>query len=320
MEKRNNYSIDVVVPCYHEQEVLPITAPTILAYFRKLVENNTNSANSFRLLLIDDGSRDKTWGVICTLARENHEVLGLKLSRNYGHQAAMLSGLSSATADVVITMDADLQDDIAAVEQMVAAYEQGAHLALGVRTDRTADTSGKRWTANVYYRLLSLLGVNIVNNHADFRLMSRRSLDALLEHQEVNLFIRGLIPTLGFSVTLVPYARKNRVAGDTKYTVRKMLRLALDGITSFSTAPLRVIALSGASVFVLSMLTGTYFLLQRLFSPDSTTPGWAATVLPLLFLGGMQILSIGILGEYIGKVYMEIKRRPRFIIEETTSM
>ena len=320
MEKRNNYSIDVVVPCYHEQEVLPITAPTILAYFRKLVENNTNSANSFRLLLIDDGSRDKTWGVICTLARENHEVLGLKLSRNYGHQAAMLSGLSSATADVVITMDADLQDDIAAVEQMVAAYEQGAHLALGVRTDRTADTSGKRWTANVYYRLLSLLGVNIVNNHADFRLMSRRSLDALLEHQEVNLFIRGLIPTLGFSVTLVPYARKNRVAGDTKYTVRKMLRLALDGITSFSTAPLRVIALSGASVFVLSMLTGTYFLLQRLFSPDSTTPGWASTVLPLLFLGGMQILSIGILGEYIGKVYMEIKRRPRFIIEETTSM
>lgn len=320
MVRRDKYSIDVVIPCYHEQEVLPITAPTILAYFRKLVEDNTNNAISFRLLLIDDGSHDGTWGVICALARESHEVFGLKLSRNYGHQAAMLSGLSNATADVVITMDADLQDDIAAVEQMIAAYEQGVHLALGVRNDRTADTSGKRWTANVYYHFLSLLGVNIINNHADFRLMSRRSLDALLEHQEVNLFIRGLIPTLGFPVMLVPYARKNRVAGETKYTVRKMLRLALDGITSFSTAPLRVIALSGASVFVLAILTGTYFLLQRLFFPESTTPGWASTVLPLLFLGGMQILSIGILGEYIGKIYMEVKRRPRFIIEETTKM
>lgn len=317
-QNRQSYSADVVVPCYHEQDALPVTAPQILEHFDRLVANKQNGLVSFRLLLVDDGSRDGTWPIIQKIASTNPNVVGIKLARNYGHQAAMLTGLTHAKADVVITMDADLQDDITAVDRMLAAYENGAHLALGVRNDRTSDTAGKRGTANAYYRLLSLLGVNIIENHADFRLMSSRSLAALLEHQEVNLFLRGLIPTLGFSVTLVPYARKSREHGETKYTLRKMIRLALDGITSFSVAPLRFIALTGGVVFLVSMLAGLFFLGVRLLSPEDAVPGWASTILPLLFLGGLQILSIGVLGEYVGKIYMEVKRRPRFIVEETT--
>ncbi len=315
---RHSYSADIVVPCYNEQEALPITAPKIIAHFRKLVSDPSNQLASFRILLIDDGSRDQTWSIISGLSAANPEVEGIKLARNFGHQAAMLSGLSAATADVVISMDADLQDDIEAIDAMLAAYENGAHLALGVREDRTSDTAAKRGTANLYYSVLALLGVNIIRNHADFRLMSRRALSALLEHKEVNLFLRGLIPMLGFPVVLVPYTRKHREAGETKYTLRKMVRLAIDGITSFSVAPLRFIALLGGVVFVISVLLGTYYLGERLFTPERTIPGWASTVLPLLFLGGLQILAIGILGEYIGKIYLEVKRRPRFIVEQAT--
>lgn len=317
-KSHESYSADIVVPCYHEQDALPVTAPQIIQHFRALVTSPSNGLSSFRLLLVDDGSRDETWRIIADLAASNPEVEGIKLARNYGHQAAMLSGLTKADADVVITMDADLQDDITAVDRMLAAYEAGAHLALGVRNDRTTDTAGKRTTANAYYRVLSLLGVNIIENHADFRLMSRRSLAALLEHQEVNLFLRGLIPSLGFPVTLVPYARQLREHGETKYTLRKMAGLAVDGITSFSVAPLRFIAFAGGVVFFGTMLAALHFLLERLFWPERTVPGWASTVLPLLFLGGLQILSIGVLGEYIGKIYMEVKRRPRFIIEQRT--
>ena len=290
---RDSYCADIVVPCYHEQDALPLTAPQILGHFRKLVADQSNRLAQFRLLLVDDGSRDDTWRIIASLAADNPEVQGIKLSRNYGHQAALLSGLSVAAADVIISMDADLQDDIRAVDAMLAAYECGADLALGVRNDRATDTSAKRGTANAYYHLLRLLGVDIIENHADFRLMSRRALDALLQHQEINLFLRGLIPTLGFPVTLVPYARRARIAGETKYTLRKMIRLAIDGVTSFSIAPLRFIALLGATVFVLSMLIGIYFLAQRILAPASVVPGWASIVIPLLFLGGLQILSIG---------------------------
>ncbi|GBR04236.1 glycosyltransferase family 2 protein [Asaia siamensis] len=312
------YRADVVIPCYQEQDALPLTAPDILSYFRKLQVSPKNSMSSFRLLLIDDGSKDKTWDIIEKISRNNHEVIGIKLSRNYGHQMAMLSGLSHSSADIIITMDADLQDDIQAVEQMLAAYESGSHLALGVREDRTSDSPAKRWTANTFYRVLSLLGVNIIENHADFRLMSRRSLDALLDHSEVNLFLRGLIPAIGFPVTLIPYTRKVRVAGETKYTIKKMLHLALDGVTSFSVAPLRVIAALGGIIFTLSILSGLYVIVERVFFPQNTIPGWASTVFPLLLLSGMQIFSVGVVGEYVGKIYMEVKKRPRFIVEEIT--
>lgn len=317
--KRERYKADIVVPCFNEQEALPITASRIITYFRNLVDAASNELSSFRILFIDDGSKDRTWKIIEELAKNNSEVLGVRLARNYGHQSAMLSGLSVCDADVAISMDADLQDDITAVEKMLTAFESGAHLALGVREERKSDTSFKRQSANAYYWLLSLLGVNVVRNHADFRLMSKQALSALLQHEEVNLFLRGLIPSLGFSVTLVPYSRQQRIAGKTKYTLRKMLRLGLDGITSFSVVPLRGIAVTGGVVFSVSTIIGLYFLAERIFAPEDTAPGWASTVLPLLFLGGLQILSIGILGEYVGKIYMEVKRRPRFLIQETTA-
>lgn len=319
LPKRNDYSADVVIPCYNEQVTLPVTIPQILAHFRRMVISSDNGLSRFRLLLVDDGSKDDTWQLIVMLAVENPEIEGIKLARNFGHQSAMLSGLSRASNDIVITMDADLQDDIAAVEAMLAAYESGAHMALGVRSDRSTDTMTKRGVANAYYRLLSLLGVGAVHNHADYRLMSKQALSALLDHQEVNLFLRGIIPRLGFQVALIPYSRQARAAGTTKYSFRKMAHLAIDGVTSFSVTPLRLITALGSIVFLLSMMTGTYFLLERVFAPERTVPGWASTVLPLLFLGGFQILSIGILGEYVGKIYLEVKRRPRFIVEETTN-
>lgn len=315
---RKPYRADIVVPCYNEQEVLPITAPRILAYFAELVADRSNSLDDFRLILVNDGSQDQTWSLIEQLARSHRQVEGVMLSRNFGHQAAMLAGLSVAGADVVLTMDADLQDDIGAVRAMIAAYEGGSHLALGVRSDRVSDSAPKQGSAKAYYRLLGLMGVNIVHNHADFRLMSRVALEALLRHEEVNLFLRGLIPTLGFSVALIPYQRQKRLAGETKYTLRKMIRLALDGITSFSIAPLRIIGLIGALIFAGTMVISGFFLWVWLTRSANFVPGWASTVLPMLFLGGMQLLSIGVLGEYIGKIYLETKRRPRFIIQAMT--
>jgi glycosyltransferase involved in cell wall biosynthesis len=313
------YRADIVVPCYNEEAALPQTAPAMLAFFAGLVADPGNRLSGFRLILVNDGSGDATWRIIEGLAAEHPEVEGVMLSRNFGHQAAMLAGLSIADADVVLTMDADLQDDIAAVGAMIAAYEGGAHLALGVRSDRSADSAGKQGSANAYYRLLSLMGIGIVENHADFRLMSRTALDALLQYREVNLFLRGLIPTLGFPVVLVPYKRQARTLGETKYTLRKMIRLALDGITSFSVMPLRLIALLGALIFAGTMVAAGVFLLRWLLHSAEMVPGWASTVLPMLFLGGVQLLSIGVLGEYVGKIYLETKRRPRFIIQETTS-
>ena len=317
-EPARTYRADIVVPCYNEEAALPETAPAILAFFRQLVTDAGNRLGSFRLLLVNDGSADGTWPVIEALARDNPEVEGVRLSRNFGHQAAMLSGLTLADADVVITMDADLQDDIGAVRDMIAAYEAGAHLALGVRNDRSSDSAGKAGSANAYYRLLSLIGIRIIENHADFRLMSRAALAALLQHREVNLFLRGLIPAIGFPVTLVPYARQARTLGETKYTLRKMIRLALDGITSFSVMPLRFISVLGALIFAGTMATTFWFLYVAFFHSSDIVPGWASTVLPMLFLGGVQLLSIGVLGEYVGKIYLEVKRRPRFIIQDTT--
>lgn len=315
---RGRYRADIVVPCFNEEEALPQTAPMILDFFASLVADPSNRLTDFRLILVNDGSKDRTWPIIEELARCHHQVEGVMLSRNFGHQAAMLAGLSVADADVVITMDADLQDDIDAVRQMIAAYENGSHLALGVRDDRSSDSAGKQGSANAYYRLLSLLGIEIVENHADFRLMSKTALDALKQYREVNLFLRGLIPMLGFSVTLVPYKRQARNAGETKYTLRKMIRLALDGITSFSVMPLRIIALLGAVIFAGTMLTTTFFLYNYFAHSADMVPGWASTVLPVLFLGGVQLLSIGVLGEYVGKIYLETKQRPRFIVQETT--
>lgn len=316
---KQTFRADVVVPCFNEQAALPHTLPMILSVMERIVADGSNRMTGFRIILVDDGSSDATWQIIQDFARSYPAVEGVKLSRNFGHQSAMLAGLAMTDGDVAITMDADLQDDIDAVAGMVVAYENGAHLALGVRNDRTTDSAHKQGWAYVYYRLLSLLGIRIVENHADFRLMSRVALDALLQYREVNLFLRGLIPTLGFSVALVPYKRQARNAGETKYTLRKMLSLALNGVTSFTVIPLRVISTTGAVIFVATMLATIYFLYVAVRYSAEVVPGWASVVLPMLFLGGMQLLSIGVLGEYVGKIYMETKRRPRFIIEQATN-
>lgn len=307
------YTLDVVVPCYQEEDALPETLPVMLSYFRQSVGRYSR----FRILLVDDGSTDRTWSIIAGFAAEHSEVCGLKLSRNYGHQNAMLAGLSHADGDVVITMDCDLQDDISTVADMLSAFEGGSDLALGVRTDRAADSRFKRGTANGYYRLLSVMGVPTVVNHADYRLMSKQALRALLAHSEVNLFLRGIISTLGFKTSIIPYAREARKHGTTKYTMRKMIRLALDGITSFSVVPLRMISALGLLTFAGSLIASLWIFWVALFLPERTVPGWASTVLPTFLLGGVQLLSLGVIGEYIGKIYLETKQRPRFVVEKT---
>ncbi len=272
--------------------------------------------NSFRLILVDDGSKDTTWQLIEKLAA-SHPIHAIKLSRNYGHQNAMLAGLSNSDSEVILTMDADLQDDLNAITSMLKAYQGGADLALGVRSSRGSDTAFKSNSASGYYKLMKALGVNIIEDHADFRLMSRKSLNALLAHEEVNLFLRGIIPAIGFPTSIIYYERQDREYGETKYTLRKMLGLAINGITSFSVTPLRFVTALGLSVSAVALFTALWVIIVKIFYFGHAVPGWASTVLPILFLGGIQLISLGIIGEYVGKIYLEVKRRPRFIIEKT---
>ncbi|AQZ50693.1 glycosyltransferase family 2 protein [Martelella mediterranea] len=311
----DHYSLDVVIPCYNEEENLPHTIPVLNDFLKKLLSREDLGLEQFRIILVDDGSADGTWSQIEAFT---HDIgaSGLKLSRNYGHQNAMLAGLSIADADVVLTIDSDLQDDINAISEMLKAYQTGADLALGVRRSRGEDRFFKKNTARGYYALMKLMGAQIVPDHADFRLMSQKALKALLTHEETNLFLRGIIPNLGFKSQIIEYDRQSREHGETKYTLKKMLSLAVNGVTSFSAAPLRFVAALGISVFLISMLLAFWFLMERVFVADSTVPGWASIVLPLLWLGGLQIFCMGIIGEYVGKIYLEVKRRPRFIIDE----
>lgn len=312
----NNPEISIVIPCYNEQEVLPETVGRLTALLRRLIEQQKVAATS-HLLLVDDGSRDNTWTLISGFATENMFVQGIKLSRNRGHQIALLAGLSFAKGDAVISIDADLQDDINVIETMVDRFREGFEVVFGVRDDRTSDTLSKRTTAELYYRILAALNVEVVFNHADFRLLSRRALNALKDHGEANLFIRGIIPTLGFRSCKVPYERHERFAGESKYPLRKMLALAIDGVTSFSAAPLRFIAVLGVVVFLVSLMISAWVVWVKLFT-SSAVPGWASSVLPMYLLGGIQLLGTGVVGEYAAKIYLETKRRPRFFVEEAT--
>ncbi len=315
--KELNYSLDVVVPCYNEAGVISVTIPRLLDCLANL--EGSRRVGRVRILLVDDGSVDATWAEIQTLSKASAEVTGIRLSRNFGHQNAMLAALSQSDADAVLTIDADLQDDIGAIDKMLAAFEAGSQLVLGVRSSRTSDTVFKRRSAELYYRLLSLMGVNTVRNHADFRLLSRQALQAILSYDEVNLFFRGIVASIGFNPTIVEYERKSRELGETKYTLRKMTSLALEGITSFSIAPLRAVSFAGLLVSLASGLILVWVLLIRFAFPDRAYPGWASTLLPLLILGGVQLFATGVLGEYVGKTYMETKRRPRFIVMDTTA-
>jgi polyisoprenyl-phosphate glycosyltransferase len=308
--------VSLVMPCYNEQEGLAASAGLVLRLLSDLLARGRVAEGS-NLWLVDDGSRDGTWGIIESLAAADPRVVGLKLSRNRGHQNALLAGLMNADGDAVISLDADLQDDITVIDQMIAAWQAGHEVVYGVRRSREQDSFFKRWTARRYYGLLRRLGVDVVPDHAEYRLMSRAALEALAEFPETNLFLRGLVPQLGFRSTQVHYDRQPRLAGETKYPLRRMVGLGLDGITSFSAVPLRLIAAGGAALFVLSMLVAVWVVGVRLFT-DHAVPGWASTTLPIYALGGVQLLCLGVVGEYVAKVYMEVKRRPRYLIERIT--
>lgn len=306
-------TLGIIVPCYNEQEVFPETGRRLLELLSRLQASHLISSDS-ALYFVDDGSKDDTWNLIDALAKQDARVHGVKLSRNRGHQNALLAGLSVAAGDAVVTVDADLQDDINVIEEMVQRFSEGCEIVYGVRISRSADTAFKRGTAQAYYKLLASVGVDIVYNHADYRLMSRRAVTHLQEYSEVNLFLRGIIPQLGFNSATVHYDRSARLAGESKYPLGRMLALAFDGVTSFSVTPLRFIAVLGLLIFMMSFAMVFWVLYGRMFM-QTAIPGWASSVIPTYFLGGIQLLSIGVIGEYVAKIYMETKRRPRFSIE-----
>ncbi len=309
--------LSIVIPCYNEEEVLSETVTQMSKLVDEMIEENLVAKNS-SIWFIDDGSKDKTWQMIDEYSETNTKIKGIKLSRNKGHQNALLAGLETADGDLLVSIDADLQDDITVIREMVKQYYKGNDVVYGVRKVRTTDTVFKRTTAQGFYTLIQKLGVDVVYNHADFRLMSRRAIEALKEHKEVNLFLRGMVPLIGFSSTNVEYARTERFAGESKYPLKKMLALAVDGITSFSAYPLRLIAGLGFSIFLFSIFISLWVFYTLVFT-DNAVPGWASSVLPMYLLGGIQLLSIGVVGEYVGKIYMESKNRPRYVIETITN-
>ena len=304
----------VVIPCYKEEEVLPETARRLKSKMAALVEQGRIAPDS-RVMFVNDGSKDRTWEIIARLHQENRLFSGVNLSRNRGHQNALLAGLMTAMnfADMVISMDADLQDDIEAMDAMVDAYHNGYDIVYGVRSSRKTDTFFKRFTAESFYKLMKLLGADIVFNHADYRLMSKRALQGLSEFREVNLFLRGIVPQIGYPWTTVEYERAKRFAGESKYPLKKMLSFAFDGITSFSVKPLRLILFLGAVIFALSLVMLLWTLIRWI--AGATVSGWASLMCSIWMIGGIQLLALGVIGEYIGKVYSETKARPRYIIE-----
>lgn len=306
--------LGIVVPCYNEEAVLRQTCTSLLAVLTDLV-NKEKIASSSKIWLVDDGSRDGTWNIAKELATQSDRVCAVKLSRNRGHQRALLAGLLIAEGDALISMDADMQDDISCIEAMVDEWRAGTQIVYGVRDLRDRDTPFKRLTALGFYRLMRMMGVNVIYNHADYRLMTRRVLECLRQYPESNLFLRGIVPSIGFKSAVVKYNRQERLAGSSKYPFRKMLGFALNGITSFSVVPLRIIAIVGFVVFALSALMSVWVVAVRLFT-DQAVPGWASTVLPIYLISGIQILALGIIGEYVGRIYTETKSRPRYFIED----
>ncbi|MBE7043301.1 MAG: glycosyltransferase family 2 protein [Ruminococcaceae bacterium] len=307
--------LTIVVPCYNEEEVLPETIARLTDLTKAMIQERLISEQS-TILLVDDGSKDKTWELIEQFSQTNPLIHGLKLSRNAGHQNALMAGLTVAveSADLLVSIDADLQDDCNCIRSFVEEYHKGFDIVYGVRSNRDSDTFFKRNTALAFYQLMKKLGVDMVYNHADFRLMSKRAVEALCQFDEVNLFLRGLVPLVGFSSTQVTYARAERFAGTSKYPFKKMLKFALEGITSFSVKPLRLITSLGCTISFISILAALYALISKLFG--STVQGWTSLILSIWFLGGLQLIGMGILGEYIGKLYQEVKHRPKFIIEK----
>lgn len=305
----------IVVPCYNEEEVLPETCLRLTDKLKSLADQNLISPES-RVIFVDDGSKDATWQLIERYHEQYTTVSGLKLSRNRGHQNALLAGLITAKdyADIVISMDADLQDDIEAIDEFIRKWHEGNEIVYGVRSSRKKDSLFKKLTAHMFYKLMSLFGAEIVNNHADYRLMSRRALEALEQFRETNLFLRGLVPLIGFKSATVLYERQERFAGESKYPLKKMLSFATEGIVSFSIKPIKMITSLGILIFTVSILMILYSLISY-FCGRSVT-GWTSLLCSVWAIGGLQLLSIGVIGEYIGKIYLEAKGRPKYIIEK----
>ena len=307
----------IVIPCYNEEEVLPVTAPLFLGELKELTEKGLIAEES-RILFVDDGSKDDTWKIITGLADADEHFIGIQQSRNRGHQSALLAGLMEAKdqCDVTISIDCDGQDDLHAMEDMMKAYHDGCEIVYGVRSDRSSDSFFKRFTAQSYYKLLNALGGNVIYNHADYRLASGRVLQEFSQFEEVNLFLRGMFPLVGFKSTSVYYERHERIAGKSHYPLRKMLTLAFDGITSLSNKPIRLISLAGILVSFLGFAGIIWAFIAYL--TGHTVAGWASMVCVVCFIGGIQLICTGVLGEYIGKIYMEVKKRPRYIISDRT--
>jgi polyisoprenyl-phosphate glycosyltransferase len=310
----NEPMLTIVVPCYNEEEVLPETIRQLRNLREELIAERLVSAES-TLLFVDDGSGDATWDIIYKASLRYPEVKGVKLARNAGHQNALLAGLFAAKtrSDCIVSIDADLQDDISVIRDFIQKFHEGYEIVYGVRNKRDTDTFFKRHTAQWFYKLMRAMGVDLVYNHADYRLMSRRAVEELERFEEVNLFLRGIVPLLGFRSTTVYYDRKERFAGKTKYPLKKMIAFALDGITSFSITPIRIISLIGFVSFFVSLLFGVYFLLLKFTGHTQT--GWTSLITSIWFLGGLQLIAFGLIGEYIGKIYKETKRRPRYIVD-----
>lgn len=307
----------VIVPCYNEYAVIGETTKRLLELFENMMSDMLISQSS-KIIYVDDGSKDNTWQAISDFTNKHACIGAVKLARNAGHQNALLAGLFTFKDkyDCAITIDADLQDDINVIPEMVRNFQNGYDVVYGVRDDRKSDSFFKKATAMTFYKLMKVLGADIVYNHADYRLMSKRAVEALFEYSEVNMFLRGIVPLVGFKSCQVYYKRSARFAGESKYPLKKMLSFALDGITSFSITPIRLITLIGLFVFIISIGMAIFTLIQKFLNPTNT--GWASIMISIWFIGGAQLISLGLIGEYIGKIYKEVKRRPRYIIEEVS--
>jgi polyisoprenyl-phosphate glycosyltransferase len=306
--------VTLVVPCYNEEEILPHTIEVLHELIKEYIDDELISDRS-RILFVDDGSSDSTWQLIYKGSIDTEYIRGLKLARNAGHQNALLAGLFSAktVSDCVISLDADLQDDVSVIRVFIEKFKEGYEVVYGVRRNRDTDTFFKKFTAQSFYKVMDKMGVPLVYNHADFRLMSKRALEALERFDEVNLFLRGIVPLIGFPSTSVYYDRKERLAGETKYPLKKMLNFAFNGITSFSVTPIRFVMLTGCAFFFTSLLFLCYFLILKFMG--ETEIGWTSLITSIWLIGGLQLMAIGLIGEYIGKVYQESKRRPKYIVD-----
>lgn len=307
----------IIIPCYNEEAVLPVTAPMFLSKIHQLAAEG-KIADDSRILFVNDGSKDKTWEIICGLARQDEHFIGISQSRNRGHQNAVLAGLMEAMdrCDITISIDCDGQDDINAMDEMVDKYHEGYDVVYGVRSKRETDTFFKRFTAESFYKLLNAMGAEVVFNHADYRLLSAKVLQEFSKFQEVNLFLRGMIPLVGFDSTTVTYERHERIAGESHYPLSKMLALAFDGITSLSIKPITLISITGIVVGCIGFVGLIWAIITALLG--NSVAGWASMVSIVCFLGGIQLFSLGVIGQYIGKIYMETKHRPRYIISKRT--